>query len=114
MNLGMPRQRVWFTSPMGRGRIALAIRVRGYSLTIDRNPSPQPSPTEVGYIRLRQIKMANSGKPELDGRGSAPPLTKWLGQYFRMKRSTPRKLLRRLARFVHALAETLDQPQHPR
>src|SRR6266852_2886302 len=57
---------------------------KGYSLTIDRNPSPQPSPTEVRYIRLRQIKMANSGKPELDGRGSAPPLTKWLGQYFLM------------------------------
>src|SRR6202162_693318 len=29
----------------GRGRIALAIRVRGYALSIDRNPSPQPSPT---------------------------------------------------------------------
>jgi hypothetical protein len=58
-------------SPMGRGRIALAIRVRGYSLTIDRNPSPQPSPIEVGYIRLRQIKMPNSGKPELGGRGSS-------------------------------------------
>src|SRR6266699_6817459 len=29
-----------FTSPIGRGRIALAIRVRGYSLSIDRNPSP--------------------------------------------------------------------------
>jgi hypothetical protein len=27
------------------------------------------SPIEVGYIRLRQIKMTNSGKPELDGRG---------------------------------------------
>jgi hypothetical protein len=75
MNLKMPRQRIWLTSPMGRGRIALAIRVREYGLTIDRNPLPQPSPTEVGYIRLRQIKMTNSGKPELDGGGSAlPPL----------------------------------------
>ena len=75
MNLELPRQQVWLTSPMGRGRIALAIRVREYGLTIDRIPSPQPFPTEVGYIRLRQIKMANSGKPELDGRGSVlPPL----------------------------------------
>ena len=38
------------TSPIGRGRIASfdAIRVRGYSLTIDRNPSPQPSPKGRG------------------------------------------------------------------
>jgi hypothetical protein len=59
------------TSPIGRGRIALAIRVRGYSLTIERNPSPQPSPIEVGYIRLRQIEMPDSGKPELGGKGSS-------------------------------------------
>jgi hypothetical protein len=38
-------------SPCGRGRIARvmrsingAIRVRGFALTIDRDPSPQPSP----------------------------------------------------------------------
>jgi hypothetical protein len=61
-----------FTSPIGRGRIALAIRVSGYGLSIDGNPSPHPSPDEVGYIRLREIKMPISGKPELGGRGSAP------------------------------------------
>jgi hypothetical protein len=33
-----------FTSPIGRGRIALAIRVRGYGLSIERNPSPGASP----------------------------------------------------------------------
>src|SRR6266436_5130683 len=32
------------TSPVGRGRIAPAIRVRGYAPSIDRTPSPQPSP----------------------------------------------------------------------
>src|SRR5258705_7206418 len=64
------------TSPIGRGRIAStdAIRVRGYCLTIGRTPSPQPSPIEVGFIRLRQIGMTNSGKPELVGRGGRPPL----------------------------------------
>jgi hypothetical protein len=75
MNLEMPRQRVWLTFPMGRGRIALAIRAREYDLTGGRTPLLRPSPTEVGYIRLRQIKMPNSGKPESAGRGSAlPPL----------------------------------------
>src|SRR5712664_3232197 len=69
------------TSPSGRGRIAAAmqsivgaIRVRGYSLSLDRNPSSQPSPIEVGYIRLRQFEMPNSGNLELVGRGSAPSL----------------------------------------
>src|SRR5260221_675776 len=33
-----------FTSPIGRGRIAFAIRVRGCGISIDRTPSPQPSP----------------------------------------------------------------------
>jgi hypothetical protein len=58
-------------SPCGRGRIAStdAIRVRGYGPSIGRAPSP----IEVGYIRLRQFDMPNSGKPELGGRGSAPP-----------------------------------------
>src|SRR5882762_129222 len=60
------------TSPIGRGRIALAIRVRGYGLTMDRNPSPPPSPLEVGYIRLRQFGMPNSGIPELGGSDGAP------------------------------------------
>src|ERR1700682_261643 len=32
------------------------------------------SPIEVGYIRLRQYLMPNSGKPELGGRGGSPPL----------------------------------------
>src|SRR5258705_13515442 len=35
-------------SPIGRGRIALAIRVRGYGLTIDLSPSSQPSPMGEG------------------------------------------------------------------
>jgi hypothetical protein len=60
----------FLTSPIGRGQIALAIRVRGYSLSIDRTPSPQPSPIEIGYIRLRQFDLPNSGKPELGGRGA--------------------------------------------
>ena len=47
----------------------VAIRVRGYGPPIDRTPSPQPSPTEVGFIRLRRIKMSNSGKTELRERG---------------------------------------------
>src|SRR5882724_13633502 len=45
----------------------------GYVLTIERNPSPQPSPIEVGYIRLRQFDIPNSGKPELGERGGALP-----------------------------------------
>src|SRR5258707_15283147 len=40
-------------SPLPWGEVGAQRRVRGYSLTIDRNPSPQPSPK---------------------GRGSAPPL----------------------------------------
>jgi hypothetical protein len=75
MNPNFP-QRAPFTSPIGRGRIASAIRVRGYGLSIDRTPSPRPSPIEVGYIRLRSFQMLNSGKPELSGRGGARSLLK--------------------------------------
>jgi hypothetical protein len=48
---------------------------RGCDLLLGRDPSPQPlrasfarlGPLEVGYIRLRQYWMPNSGKPELGG-----------------------------------------------
>ncbi len=73
MNLEMPWRQFRSTSPIGRGRIAFAIRVRGYGLAIERTPSPQPSPIEVGYIRLRQFEMPHLGKPELGWRGGAPP-----------------------------------------
>ncbi len=42
--LMLSQQSTSFTSPIGRGRIALAIRVRGFARSIDRTPSPQPSP----------------------------------------------------------------------
>jgi hypothetical protein len=51
----------FITSPMGRGRIASAIRVRGYGLTIDRNPSPQPSP----YGRGSAIPAVAALKPTI-------------------------------------------------
>jgi hypothetical protein len=35
-------------------------------------PHPNPLPIEVGFIRLRQLIMPNSGEPELGGRGSTP------------------------------------------
>src|SRR6201987_5953651 len=35
-------------SPAGRGRIAIAIRVRGTAITKDRNPSPRPLSKERG------------------------------------------------------------------
>jgi hypothetical protein len=72
MHLKAPPQRVRFTSPIGRGRIASAIRVRGYGLPKDRTPSP----IEAGYIRLRPFQMLNSGKPELSWSGGAPSLLK--------------------------------------
>src|SRR3981081_4127656 len=66
--------RVQFTSPR-RGEVDLRSKADGGAgSTRDRNPSPQPSPIEVGCIRLRQIRMPNSGKPELGGRRSAFPL----------------------------------------
>src|ERR1700704_5568993 len=61
-------------SPLPWGEVGAQRRVRGYGLTIDRNPSSQPSPIEVGYIRLRHLGMPNSGRPELGGKGGAPPL----------------------------------------
>src|SRR5450432_4198513 len=53
------------------------MRVSNTPMQLDSSDSrsPQPSPGEVGYIRLRQLEMSNSGKPELDGRGSAPSMT---------------------------------------
>src|SRR6478752_2358160 len=53
------RAKARYLSPCGRGRIASpdAIRVRGYALTIDRDPSPQPSPTrgEGAHCRCGDI-----------------------------------------------------------
>src|SRR5260370_14725418 len=48
---------VCFTSPMGRGRIASpdAIRVRGYSPTIDRNPLYLPIEQNVRWKRLSAL-----------------------------------------------------------
>jgi hypothetical protein len=34
---------------------------------------PNPLPLEVGYIRLRQYEMPNSGKPELGEEGADRP-----------------------------------------
>src|ERR1700686_3523437 len=49
-----------------------AIRVRGYALSMDRNPSPQPSPDERGstpflllLIRLRELANSNPTAPHL-------------------------------------------------
>jgi hypothetical protein len=85
--LGIRRYRGGLDSPLPEGEVDAKRRVRGYSPSIDRNPSPQPSPIEVGYIRLRQFMMSNSGKPELDGRGSAlGSLRDWeqtMSRYFR-------------------------------
>src|SRR5580700_7230216 len=49
------------TSPFGRGRIALAIRVRGYGLTIGRTPSPRPSP----HGRVGLSHMGEGGEKEV-------------------------------------------------
>jgi hypothetical protein len=43
-----------FTSPEGRGRIAKAIRVRGYDPSIDLNPSPASHLTMQGDLSLRE------------------------------------------------------------
>src|SRR3984957_9220849 len=59
------RQRVHLPLPLWERsyRIADAIRVRGYALSMDRNPSPQPSPTrgEGGALPLPlQINLISS------------------------------------------------------
>jgi hypothetical protein len=58
-----PRAR--FTSPAGRGRIALAIRVRGYALSMDLNPSLElPSSSSGGALR-RPVGNSTSPKGEV-------------------------------------------------
>ncbi len=70
-----------FLSPRGRMTTAFhlshgerstreARRVRGYSLTIGRNPlTPTLSPSEVGYIRLRHFEYRTRVNPSSGGRG---------------------------------------------
>src|SRR6202035_5043456 len=43
----------FFTSPIGRGRIALAIRVRGLGLSMEHNPSPGAArrPLPMGEVK---------------------------------------------------------------
>src|ERR1700674_961168 len=55
-----------------RPMINSAIRVRGFFLSIDRDPSPQPYPTRSRIYPTSTIEIPNSGKPELGGRGSSP------------------------------------------
>jgi len=58
-----------FTSPVGRGRIAFAIRVRGYGLTIDRTPF---TPTLSPWERERTSVNRNVWKAGWGG-GPSPP-----------------------------------------
>jgi len=66
-------------SPCGRGRIASidAIRVRGYGLTIDREPSPQPSPTrwrgEFAACRCRDTEPSIRGSDARSATTNPPP-----------------------------------------
>ncbi len=76
-NTKWPSGSLWPTNCSSASTQKHAMRVPNTPMQLDSSDSrsPQPSPTEVGYIRLRQMKMANSGKPELDGRGSALPIS---------------------------------------
>jgi hypothetical protein len=64
---GAARREWRLTSPMGRGRIVLTIRVRGYGLTIDLNASPQPSPKGRGS-RLPMLQCRDSFASPFDER----------------------------------------------
>ena len=64
---GAARREWRLASPMGRGRIVLTIRVRGYGLTIDLNASPQPSPKGRGS-RLPMLQCRDSFASPFDER----------------------------------------------
>ncbi len=64
---------------MGRGRIALAIRVRGYGLTIDLNPDPLPSKSDISdFDNLRCPTRVNPSWVEEGARFRCPGISRLL------------------------------------